>query len=128
MAKDNVYVNFESADFLAARKRLLSGSIDTIRLLKRYKEYKKLRFEEKNLKNELRKEIKEINSGVNDFIESIPRIKEELGERKKRIVGVSKERVIPKARAGTKIKLGRKTKATLDSELADIKAKLASLG
>ncbi len=132
MSKDAVYVNFESNDFISARKNLLSSAIETIRLLKRYKEYKQLRLKERHLKNELRKEIKEINTKVNGFIDSIPKIKEEMSARKKKVrskaIGVKATRTTGIVGRNEKIKFGRKAKPTLDAELQEIKEKLASLG
>lgn len=134
MVRDFTYVSFDADDFISVRKRLLSGSMNTIKILKKYKEFKELRLEEFKLKKELRVELKACQAGLGDFIESIPKVKEELDQLKKARIGVSTKTMMampsPEIREVQRPKVKRKQSkiSKLDSELESIKAKLASLG
>lgn len=121
MVKNSVYVSFDNYDFLEMRKKLLTSQINAINILKRYKEFKRIKIEEKKIKRELTRYIKEINKELEKFIESIPKISEEV-ER-------LKEEAKKKRGARKIIRIsGKKSKSKLDAELEKIKEKLASLG
>ena len=74
MAKSEVvYVNFDESDFLDVRKNILSSTISSISLLKKYKEFKALRKEEHKIKRELATELRSCYAEINHFIDSIPK-------------------------------------------------------
>lgn len=143
---DSVYVQFQDADLISARKGMLGSSANVIRLLKRYEDYKEQRVEEARLKKELRDELNGCGELLDRFIDSIPRVKEEFEKMK------AEKKAIPRALAAIQPQeiqyswegqqekrqvreaqfqpqtRAQKRKSELDTELADIKSRLAALG
>ncbi|MBS3082417.1 hypothetical protein J4454_00495 [Candidatus Pacearchaeota archaeon] len=146
---DSVYVGFGDENLIGVRKGTLSSTVNIIRLLKRYEDYKEQRAEEARLKKELCNELNGCGELLDNFVNSIPRIKEEyekVKEEKKAIpralVAVQPQPLeMQFAREGqqergqvqarTKFQPQTRTekrKSELDTELEEIKTRLAALG
>ena len=120
------YVRFGGRDFISVRKRLLSSTVDTINMLKGYKALKKMKTEEFKLKKDLANELKECNDLLNNFLDSIPRVKQELQNSRKEKMTEEMNIPVKKTKKYKKQKVKKESK--LDSELESIKAKLSALG
>ncbi|MBU2497004.1 MAG: hypothetical protein KJ767_03015 [Nanoarchaeota archaeon] len=127
MGKENSYVNFDNSVFVETRKGILNSMIGTIKLLKKQENYKSLKDEEKNLKQAFQKEMKDASSKINEFIISLPSAKE--FEKPEEKIRRTKTRTAKESSENfTEYDYEkRKTKSKLDSELQDIRNKLASL-
>ncbi|MEK6853028.1 MAG: hypothetical protein AABX59_04060 [Nanoarchaeota archaeon] len=118
MSKKNAaYVKVEDEEFIAARKIVLSNAMTSINTLKRYENLKALQEEERKNMNILRSEVKGLQEMTDLLINSLPEMKHEKEAEERLVEEVREPREKKKMLKGDK----------LDYELAEIKAKLATL-
>ena len=101
-------------------KNLLHSHLDLLSMMRRHQTYEELRKTELSLKVKLKKQVEEAQSAIEQFKKLLPKTKL-IQEEEKEITVPEMPKSIPK-------KPESKKRPTLDTEVEDIRRKLASLG
>lgn len=108
---ENVHIRFEYGEVLIGKKELLSFQLNLLEFLKNFKNYKNLRKRELILKSKLKKELASLRTETSMLQAHFP--KEETEEIKIKSREKYKE---------------KKYKESIETQLQEIKEKLAALG
>jgi topoisomerase IA-like protein len=152
---ETVHIRLEHDEALFAKKELLSSQIDTLELLKKFKQYKALRQKELIVQGRFRKFLNELKKQVSEMQEAFPEEKaheeemkmlEEIQKKKNpqplpppKPLKKKKEKIVKKTAKEKKAEKPKTEKARkaakrkteydlIESQLSDIKSQLANLG
>ncbi len=106
----NVHVRIGFGQAVNSKKHLLVGQIDVLKLMKGMNRYSQYRRRELELREEMKRESRELNELISDFKSSLPRVgDEEKFKIKEDLASINRREV-------------------LESDLLHIKERLARLG
>lgn len=154
---ETVHIRLEHDEALFTKKELLSSEIETLELLKKFKQYKALRQKELIVQNQFKKLLSDLKKQVSDLQSSFPKQSEHEAQLKileevknKKIpppvpvpkqatkgVDIKKEEKVVKEPAKVSKAVSEKAKVVMkkkqdyeviESQLNNIKAQLAGLG
>ncbi len=119
--KQQAYVRLETDDAVNAKRDVLSMQMNLLQIITKIGAYKKQRKQETRDRIELRKRIKDIKSGLKEFVEKLPEVEKPRIKFHKTssAAKVVKQREIKEKETNLK--------KTIDQQLAEIKARLQKL-
>jgi hypothetical protein len=132
----NIHIRFEYKEALEGKKEFISSQVNTLELLKNFKDYRTHRRRELILKTKLKNELNHLNEGVKKLGEDLPKEEEEEAEVEQLKKAAEKEHKKSKmkktGKAGKKQPEKRESKEekeerNLGEELREIQEKLARL-
>lgn len=121
---DNEIIHVGIAEPKEKRKEILSITIDTIQLLKKYERYKKIQKEKNLYRTNLTKNIKQLNTMLKGFEKMIPEVQEQSKpiEQPK----ITKQTIAKKKAVKIPIKK-KKEFSKLESDIVSLKSKINEL-
>lgn len=128
---NQIHLKIENSDARESKKELLLVELGFLNSIKKLRDFRKIRKLEFSAKNSIKRGFKEINSELNKINEIMPSVEKsgivrKLLREKKEPTGEEPLKEVPKAKKG---KAGKKEKKDyIETQLQDIKEKLASLG
>ncbi len=114
--KNNLHVRLDFEESLQGKRQVLSSQMNSLRLLKSMKKYKKLRRRELILKGKLKQGLKSLKVDINKILEQFPKK-----------VGEEKIKIKKKTGRKTKTEQEKKHMENIESQLQDIQSKLNNL-
>lgn len=128
---NQIHLKIENSDAREFKKELLLVELGFLNSVKKIRDFRKIRKLEFSAKNSIKRGLREINSELNKISEIMPSVEKsgiirKLLREKKEPTGEEPAKEKQKAKKG---KAGKKEKKDyIETQLQDIKEKLASLG
>lgn len=112
--RKSVFVKLEKGEITTTRRELLSSKINDLEFLKSFREYKRLRLNELDKKNILKRKLLLVKNTAKEFVDFMPKIDRNMARIEREVDSIEGE-----AR--------EKSDFAIERELRDIKAELDKL-